>query len=144
MTHKYWKLWQDRVEEAENRSFKPFIDMALSNYRCSYIHFPIHRAIVTALCCNTHATNGILFLVAALHCLEDIFTTGERNLLSRDTCRYFQIQLKTAEMQMLLHHNTINLLSFVFFVYFFFTGTGASCRHLVCRPYATSVLPVLG
>lgn len=43
MTRKYWKLWQDRVEEAENRSFKPLIDMALSNYSTSLLRRHFHH-----------------------------------------------------------------------------------------------------
>ncbi|XP_063329862.1 protein SFI1 homolog [Pelmatolapia mariae] len=43
MTRKYWKLWQDRVEEAENRSFKPLIDMALSNYSTSLLRRRFHH-----------------------------------------------------------------------------------------------------
>ncbi|XP_006783137.1 protein SFI1 homolog [Neolamprologus brichardi] len=43
MNRKYWKLWQDRVEEAENRSFKPLIEMALSNYSTSLLRRHFHH-----------------------------------------------------------------------------------------------------
>lgn len=33
MTSKYWKLWQDRLEEAEDKSFQPLREMALTKHR---------------------------------------------------------------------------------------------------------------
>ncbi|XP_074526467.1 protein SFI1 homolog isoform X2 [Halichoeres trimaculatus] len=37
MKTKYLKLWQDRLEEAEDRSFQPQAEMALHNYRTSLL-----------------------------------------------------------------------------------------------------------
>ncbi|XP_047437763.1 protein SFI1 homolog isoform X2 [Mugil cephalus] len=44
MTSKYWNLWQDRLEEAEDQSFKPLTEMALTTYsnsllRSSFYHW---------------------------------------------------------------------------------------------------------
>lgn len=43
MTRKYWKLWQDRVEEAEDQSFKPLTEMALSNFSTSLLRRCFHH-----------------------------------------------------------------------------------------------------
>lgn len=34
MTSTFWKLWQDRLEEAEDKRFQPLGDMALAKHRC--------------------------------------------------------------------------------------------------------------
>lgn len=39
MLSKYWKLWQDRLEEAEDKSFQPLAEMAQKNYRCFFFMF---------------------------------------------------------------------------------------------------------
>lgn len=33
MVTKYWKLWMERLEEAEDQSVQPLTDKALTNYR---------------------------------------------------------------------------------------------------------------
>ncbi|KAM7402190.1 hypothetical protein PAMP_017454 [Pampus punctatissimus] len=35
--NKYWKLWQDRLEEAEDKSFQPLTEMAVTNYSTSLL-----------------------------------------------------------------------------------------------------------
>uniref|UniRef100_A0A3Q3NGM8 SFI1 centrin binding protein n=2 Tax=Mastacembelus armatus TaxID=205130 RepID=A0A3Q3NGM8_9TELE len=42
MTSKYWKLWQDRLEEAEDRSFQPLTIMAQTNYSASLLSWCFH------------------------------------------------------------------------------------------------------
>ncbi|KAM9410683.1 protein SFI1 homolog isoform 2-T2 [Pholidichthys leucotaenia] len=37
MTRKYWKLWQDRLEEAEDQSFQPLTQMAQTAYSISLL-----------------------------------------------------------------------------------------------------------
>lgn len=47
MTSAFWKLWQDRLEEAEDKSFQPLGDMALAKHRCCNFHFPILTCYVS-------------------------------------------------------------------------------------------------
>ncbi|KAM7422682.1 hypothetical protein PAMA_010636 [Pampus argenteus] len=35
--NKYWKLWQERLEEAEDKSFQPLTEMAVTNYSTSLL-----------------------------------------------------------------------------------------------------------
>ncbi|XP_035488730.1 protein SFI1 homolog isoform X2 [Scophthalmus maximus] len=39
---KFWKLWQDRVEEAEDKSFQPLTEMAQTNYSMSLLSSCFH------------------------------------------------------------------------------------------------------
>ncbi|XP_042362696.1 protein SFI1 homolog [Plectropomus leopardus] len=43
MTCKYWKLWQDRLEEAEDKSFQPLTEMALTHHRASLLSSCFHH-----------------------------------------------------------------------------------------------------
>ncbi|XP_070758707.1 protein SFI1 homolog [Enoplosus armatus] len=40
---KYWRLWQDRLEEAEDKSFQPFAEMALTNHSTSLLSRCFHH-----------------------------------------------------------------------------------------------------
>ncbi|XP_078104755.1 protein SFI1 homolog isoform X1 [Sander vitreus] len=40
---KYWKLWQDRLEEAEDKSFQPLTEMALTNHRSFLLSSCLHH-----------------------------------------------------------------------------------------------------
>ncbi|KAE8298503.1 Serotransferrin [Larimichthys crocea] len=42
MTNKYWKLWQDRLEEAEDECFQPQREMALTTYSTSLMSSCFH------------------------------------------------------------------------------------------------------
>nr|XP_020453685.1 protein SFI1 homolog [Monopterus albus] len=42
MMSKYWKLWQDRLEEAEDKSFQPLTEMAQRNYSMSLLSSSFH------------------------------------------------------------------------------------------------------
>ncbi|XP_041806379.1 protein SFI1 homolog isoform X2 [Chelmon rostratus] len=43
LTSKYWKLWQDRLEEAEDKSFQPLTEMALTNHSMSLLSSCFHH-----------------------------------------------------------------------------------------------------
>ncbi|XP_071768785.2 protein SFI1 homolog [Centroberyx gerrardi] len=43
MINKYWRLWQDRLEEAEDKTFHPQIEMALTNYSTSLLSSCFHH-----------------------------------------------------------------------------------------------------
>ncbi|XP_070815799.1 protein SFI1 homolog [Chaetodon trifascialis] len=43
LTSKYWKLWQDRLEEAEDKSFQPLTQMALTNHSMSLLSSCFHH-----------------------------------------------------------------------------------------------------
>ncbi|KAA8593409.1 hypothetical protein FQN60_009525 [Etheostoma spectabile] len=43
MACKYWKLWQDRLEEAEDKSFQPLTEMALTNHRSFLLSSCFHQ-----------------------------------------------------------------------------------------------------
>ncbi|XP_045885080.1 protein SFI1 homolog isoform X2 [Micropterus dolomieu] len=43
MTNKYWKLWQERLEEAEDKSFQPLTEMALTNHSTSLLSRCFHH-----------------------------------------------------------------------------------------------------
>ncbi|XP_035517407.1 protein SFI1 homolog isoform X2 [Morone saxatilis] len=43
MTNKYWKLWQERLEEAEDKSFQPLRDMALTYHSTSLLSSCFHH-----------------------------------------------------------------------------------------------------
>ncbi|XP_031709155.1 protein SFI1 homolog [Anarrhichthys ocellatus] len=43
MTCNYWKLWQDRLEEAEDESFQPLKEMALTNHSTSLLSRCFHH-----------------------------------------------------------------------------------------------------
>ncbi|XP_029286956.1 LOW QUALITY PROTEIN: protein SFI1 homolog [Cottoperca gobio] len=43
MICKYWKLWQDRLEEAEDESFQPLTKMALTNHSTSLLSSCFHH-----------------------------------------------------------------------------------------------------
>lgn len=37
MLNDYWELWQDCLEEAEDKNFQPLTQMAQTNYRCFFV-----------------------------------------------------------------------------------------------------------
>ncbi|KAF7664341.1 hypothetical protein LDENG_00180090 [Lucifuga dentata] len=43
MTSKYWKLWQERVEEAEDKNFQPQLEMALRTNRTTMVSSCFHH-----------------------------------------------------------------------------------------------------
>ncbi|XP_044028465.1 protein SFI1 homolog isoform X3 [Siniperca chuatsi] len=43
MTNKYWKLWQDCLEEAEDKSFQPLTEMALTKHSTSLLSSCFHH-----------------------------------------------------------------------------------------------------
>ncbi|XP_040060879.2 protein SFI1 homolog isoform X1 [Gasterosteus aculeatus] len=43
MTRNYWRLWQDRLEEAEDESFRPLYEMAMTNHSTSLLRRCFHH-----------------------------------------------------------------------------------------------------